>query len=85
MTPWKGFFACMGGFNIGGGYLVYFISSTIVAPTVAFAISVCNPLLTILVDMCRGEFGGYTRAAMLRVVMSVLLYISAILTLASIA
>ena len=85
VTPAKAFYACMGGFNIGGGYLVYFVSSTIVPPTVAFAISVCNPLLTILVDMCRGEFAGYTRTAMLRVLLSVLLYISAIATLASIA
>lgn len=47
--PYKDkFFGCLAGGLVGLGYGLYFISSDIIAPTIALGIASCEPLATII-------------------------------------
>mmetsp|Transcript_13470 Transcript_13470/g.24775 ORF Transcript_13470/g.24775 Transcript_13470/m.24775 type:complete len:364 (-) Transcript_13470:54-1145(-) len=73
------------GFLLNVGYLVYFASSVVVAPNVAFSIASCNPLLSIVIDWATGQFEGVALRTKVALAASVLLYGIAISVLSSIA
>lgn len=76
------FFGCLCGVVVNSGYVLYFLSSVPVSPTIAFCFAACNPLLCLVIDSlrCRFRNGGVKQWAAL--LTSGLLYSSAIALLA---
>ena len=75
------FWGVMCGVFIASGYVTYFASSAVISPTVVFGIVTCCPLLTMVVDIIRGEFKGTSMNVKICLGLSITAYSSAIAVL----
>lgn len=75
-------FGLLCGCIINSGYVMYFLASTVILPTISFCITSCNPLLSLAIAFLRCQFKDAPKKQLLSLIFSVLCYSSAIAILA---
>lgn len=74
-------YGLLAGILMGIGYFSYFISSNVLPTTIAFAIGVCCPLVTILIGAVTGEMTQSPWKKKALIALSALAYCTAIILL----
>lgn len=83
LTPRRLVFGCLCGFVVNSGYVMYFLASTLISPTIAFAMAACNPVLSLAIASLRCQFRDASRKRLILLGSSAFLYTVAIVALAS--
>jgi len=82
LTVKRLFFGCLCGAIVNSGYVLYFLSSLSVSPTIAFCLAACNPLLSLAIDSVSCRFRNGSKKQLASLLVSGILYTTAIALLA---
>merc|ERR1712232_167831 len=75
-------FGCLCGFAVNSGYVMYFLASVPISPTIAFCMVSCNPLLSLALALLRCQFRSAPRKQLHLLACSAACYTAAIAVLA---
>jgi len=65
LTVRRALFGCLCGVSVNTGYVLYFVASSLISPTITFCLVSCNPLLALGISSLRGQFREAPRIQLL--------------------
>lgn len=83
LTPKRCLFGCMCGVMICSGWIMFFLASVPIPPSIALALTACNPLIAIANGFLTGQFSSAPKKQLLLLACSSSCYFIAVMLLAS--
>jgi multidrug transporter EmrE-like cation transporter len=85
LTVSRGLWGICCGIFVGSGFTCYFLATQVLNTNIVFGLAACNPLLSIVIEIIDGQFAGSSMRLKILLFLAVLVYGSAIYTLATLA